>query len=256
MKCHHPDALCAALLNAQPMGFYAPAQIVRDARAHGWRCGRSASWRASGIRRWRPRMVGRSIRCGSACASSGLSGEDGGRILTARAARPFASVEDLWRRSGVPLATLEKLARADAFAAMGHDRRQALWAIRGLGEAPLPLLAGIERREEPVTLARLTEGREVVEDYRATQMSLRAHPLVFLRPELADRRMVRCEELAQMDGKRVEVAGIILVRQRPGWRRACCSSPSRTRRASPTASCGPTGSRRSAAPSCPPRWSA
>lgn len=147
---------------------------------------------------------------------AGLSGEDAGRILAARGDRPFSSVEDLWRRSGVPLAALEKLARADGFAGMGLDRRQALWAIRGLGEAPLPLLAGIERREEPVTLARLTEGREVVEDYRATQLSLRAHPLQFLRPALADRRIVACDRLEHLDGKAVEVAGIILVRQRPG----------------------------------------
>jgi error-prone DNA polymerase len=218
MKCHHPDVFCAALLNAQPMGFYAPAQIVRDARAHGVEvrpvCVLESEWdttllAAAGRSRGLPLRLGLRI-------VSGLSGEDAGRILTARAARPFTSVEDLWRRSGVPLATLEKLARADAFAGMGLDRRQALWAIRGLGEAPLPLLAGIERREEPVTLARLTEGREVVEDYRATQLSLRAHPLVFLRPTLAERRIVRCEELSRMDGKHVEVAGIILVRQRPG----------------------------------------
>ena len=269
MKCHHPDVFCAALLNAQPMGFYAPAQIVRDARAHGvevrpvcvleseWDTRLlepSRLWGEGGVKRGSLTENNLSARhppltqtsAGSAMPPawpeqrgalftrrspegrgllplrlglrivSGLSGEDAGRILTARAARPFASVEDLWRRSGVPLATLEKLARADAFAGMGLDRRQALWAIRGLGEAPLPLLAGIERREEPVTLARLTEGREVVEDYRATQLSLRAHPLQFLRPTLAERRIVRCEELAARDGKWVEVAGIILVRQRPG----------------------------------------
>jgi error-prone DNA polymerase len=217
MKCHHPDVFCAALLNAQPMGFYAPAQIVRDARAHGVEvrpvCVLDSEWDTTLLscadHRLHPLRLGLRL-------VSGLSGEDAGRILTARAARPFTSVEDLWRRSGVPLATLEKLARADAFAGMGLDRRQALWAIRGLGEAPLPLLAGIERREEPVTLARLTEGREVVEDYRATQLSLRAHPLVFLRPTLTERRIVRCEQLQRMDGRHVEVAGIILVRQRPG----------------------------------------
>ena len=249
MKCHHPDVFCAALLNAQPMGFYAPAQIVRDARAHGVRvdpvCVLSSDWdtivgdapaegedpalpgydpasrafapavKPAGERHVIPRHGWRPLRLGLRVVQ-GLSGEDAGRIMTARAKAPFASVEDLWRRSGVPLATLERLARADAFHALGLDRRRALWAIRGLGETPLPLLAGIERREEPVTLAKLTAGREVVEDYRATQMSLRAHPVTFLRPTLAARRFVRCAELGAHDGKLVEVAGIILVRQRPG----------------------------------------
>ncbi|MBB3347450.1 error-prone DNA polymerase [Sphingomonas sp. BK069] len=244
MKCHHPDVFCAALLNAQPMGFYAPAQIVRDARAHGVEvrppCVLESEWDTALVERGESLAArGLSVRRGAEASDAGkiepsssplrfaplrlglrvihgLSGEDAGRILTARAHVPFRSVEDLWRRSGVPLATLEKLARADAFHALGLDRRQALWAIRGLGETPLPLLAGIERREEPVTLAKLTQGREVVEDYRATQMSLRAHPLEFLRPRLDDARVTRCGDLAGKHGKMVEVAGIILVRQRPG----------------------------------------
>ncbi len=217
MKCHHPDVFCAALLNAQPMGFYAPAQIVRDAREHGVVvrpvCVLDSEWDTALLPATR---IGRHpLRLGLRIVA-GLSGADAGRLLTARARARFTSVEDLWRRSGVPLATLEKLARADAFHALGLDRRQALWAIRGLGEAPLPLLAGLERREEPVTLTRLTEGREVVEDYRATQMSLRAHPLHFLRPRLDERRIARCADLKGFDGKPIEVAGIILVRQRPG----------------------------------------
>jgi error-prone DNA polymerase len=217
MKCHHPDVFCAALLNAQPMGFYAPAQIVRDAREHGVVvrpvCVLESEWDTALLPATR---TGRHpLRLGLRIVA-GLSGADAGRLLTARARARFTSVEDLWRRSGVPLATLEKLARADAFHALGLDRRQALWAIRGLGEAPLPLLAGLERREEPVTLTRLTEGREVVEDYRATQMSLRAHPLHFLRQRLDERRIARCADLKSFDGKPVEVAGIILVRQRPG----------------------------------------
>jgi error-prone DNA polymerase len=217
MKCHHPDVFCAALLNAQPMGFYAPAQIVRDAREHGVVvhpvCVLDSEWDTALLPATR---TGRHpLRLGLRIVA-GLSGADAGRLLTARARARFTSVEDLWRRSGVPLATLEKLARADAFHALGLDRRQALWAIRGLGEAPLPLLAGLERREAPVTLTRLTEGREVVEDYRATQLSLRAHPLHFLRTQLDARRIVRCADLKRFDGKPVEVAGIILVRQRPG----------------------------------------
>jgi error-prone DNA polymerase len=147
----------------------------------------------------------------------GLSAADAGKILTARAARPFTSVEDVWRRSGVPLAALEKLAKADAFAGMGLNRRQALWAIRGLGDTPLPLLAAIETQEEPVHLRALTAGREVVEDYRATQLTLRQHPLTFLRGRLSERRCVRCGDLKDIkEGTLIDVAGIILVRQRPG----------------------------------------
>jgi error-prone DNA polymerase len=112
---------------------------------------------------------------------------------------------------------LEKLAQADAFHAFGLDRRAALWAIRGLGERPPPLLALLDSHEPPALLAALTAGREVVEDYRATQLSLRAHPLGFLRSELARRGAAPCGALDKMkDGSPVQVAGIILVRQRPG----------------------------------------
>ncbi|OJU23458.1 MULTISPECIES: error-prone DNA polymerase [unclassified Sphingomonas] len=253
MKCHHPDVFCAALLNAQPMGFYAPAQIVRDARAHGVEvrpvCVMRSEWdtiledgggaepptpfalslsegcpsseeESAGLRQARPeRGIRRNIfplRLGLRIVA-GLSAEQAGKIVTARAARAFTSVEDVWRRAGVPLAALERLAKADAFAGLGVDRRQALWAIRGLGEKPLPLLAGLETHETPVHLKALAAGREVVEDYRATQLSLRPHPLSFLRGELTRRRIVPCADLATIpDGRMVEVAGLILVRQRPG----------------------------------------
>ncbi|WP_431469047.1 error-prone DNA polymerase [Sphingosinithalassobacter sp. LHW66-3] len=222
MKHHHPDIFCAALLNAQPMGFYAPAQIVRDAREHGVVV-RAVCVNAS---RWDtlvedgPEDGLLPLRLGMRIVH-GLSNQDAARILGARSERPFASVEDMWRRSGVPLAALEKLARADAFASLGLDRRQALWAIKGLGEKPLPLFAAadaLERGEEaPVALDPLSAGREVVEDYRTTQLSLRAHPLHFLRDQLAAERVVRCADLARMkDGARVDVAGVILVRQKPG----------------------------------------
>ena len=224
MKCHHPDVFCAALLNAQPMGFYAPAQIVRDARDHGVTvlpvCVNDSEWDTSLLSLPTPPASGTTarhpLRLGLRVVA-GLAAGHAGRILAARAERPFDGIEDLWRRAGVPVAALERLARADAFAAMGLDRRQALWAIRGLGETPLPLFAAIDRHEPPVVLRRLTEGREVVEDYRATQLSLRAHPLTFLRAALAAEGVVRCGDLAGLrEGTMVEVAGIILVRQRPG----------------------------------------
>jgi error-prone DNA polymerase len=139
---------------------------------------------------------------------------------------PFVSIEDVWRRSGVKPAALERLARADAFQALGLNRRQALWAIKGLGQKPLDLFSAADARErvtvpesvEPaVALVPLTEGREVVEDYRATQLSLRAHPVTFLRERLAARRIaMRGPDANMKDGARVEVAGLILVRQRPG----------------------------------------
>ena len=227
MKCHHPDIFCAALLNAQPMGFYAPAQIVRDAREHGVElrpvCVATSEWDTvledhdapgvasspDGLPLWPLRLGLRIV--------NGLSAEDAGRILLARARRPFADIADLWRRSGVGAAALERLAQADAFHGFGLDRRAALWAIRGLGERPPPLLALLDTHEPPPLLVALTAGREVVEDYRATQLSLRAHPLSFLRGELARLGAVPCGSLEGMkDGSRVDVAGIILVRQRPG----------------------------------------
>jgi error-prone DNA polymerase len=147
----------------------------------------------------------------------GLSNVHAAQILGARSERPFTSIEDVWRRSAVPLAELEKLADADAFRSLGVDRRQALWQVRGLGETPLPLFAAAEGHEPEVALKPLTEGREVVEDYRALQLSLRAHPLAFLRPELDRRGVTRCGDLQHIrDGKPITVAGVVLIRQRPG----------------------------------------
>ncbi|HEY0625181.1 MAG TPA: error-prone DNA polymerase [Allosphingosinicella sp.] len=220
MKCHHPDIFCAALLNAQPMGFYQPAQLVRDAQDHGVEvrpvCINASRWdctleEGEGLL---PLRLGlRMVR--------GLSNDHAGRIIAVRGRAPFTGIEDVWLRSGVPLAALEKIADADAFACFGLDRRQALWQVRGLGAAPLPLFAAADAREEgrepQVALAPLGEGREVFEDYRTVQLSLRAHPLSFLRPELDRRGITRCGDLTKVkDGSKVEVAGIVLIRQRPG----------------------------------------
>ena len=226
MKHHHPDVFCAALLNAQPMGFYAPAQIVRDARQHGvevrpvsinhshWDCTLEP---ARG--RYRAVRLGfRQVR--------GLANLHGAAIVAARGPAPFKSVEEVWRRARVPRAAIERLAEADAFACIAQDRRQGLWKVKGLGEAPLPLFAAADEREgkfsaegleAPVMLQPMTEGREVVEDYRSLQLSLRDHPLSFLRSQLDAMNIVRCADLRSIrDGRNVEVAGVILVRQRPG----------------------------------------
>ena len=226
MKHHHPDVFCASLMNAQPMGFYAPAQIVRDARDHGVEvrppCINASRWdctlEPTNGRYLAVRLGLRQVR--------GLSNADGAAIVGARSTALFDSVEDVWRRSRVQRAAIEKLADADAYHAFGADRRQGLWKVKGLGEAPLPLFAAADREaqtvsaeglEPAVTLRPLTDGREVIEDYRSLQLSLRAHPLTFVRDELARRGVARCADLASIrDGRHVEVAGIILVRQKPG----------------------------------------
>ncbi|MBP2515344.1 error-prone DNA polymerase [Sphingomonas sp. PvP018] len=226
MKHHHPDVFCASLMNAQPMGFYAPAQIVRDAQAHDVEvrppCINASRWdctlEPTGGRYLAVRLGLRQVR--------GLSNADGAAIVGARSTTLFDSVEDVWRRSGVQRAAIEKLADADAFHAFGADRRQGLWKVRGLGEAPLPLFAAADRAAETISaegiepsvaLRPLTDGREVIEDYRSLQLSLRAHPLTFVRGELARRGVTKCAELTNIrDGRHVEVAGIILVRQKPG----------------------------------------
>ncbi|MES2443388.1 MAG: error-prone DNA polymerase [Pseudomonadota bacterium] len=231
VKHHHPDVFCAALLNAQPMGFYAPAQIVQDAQHHGveirpvsindshWDC----TLEPTGGRYLAVRLGFRQVR--------GLANVHGAAIAGARGPRgeaglPYESIEEVWRRAGTPRAAIERLAEADAFHCIAEDRRQGLWKVKGLGEAPLPLFAAADAREggfspegiEPsVTLQPLTDGREVVEDYRTLALSLRAHPLQFLREQLTAERVVRCADLLSTpDGRHVEVAGVILVRQRPG----------------------------------------
>ncbi len=240
MKCHHPDVFCAALLNAQPMGFYAPAQIVRDAQLHDvavrpvcvnqsqWDCTLEPNQGHSFAVRLGLRMV------------KGLATQHGNEIVVRRCDAPYHSVEDVWRRAAVPVAALERLAEADAFQALGLDRRNALWAIRGLADARLPLFDLAASRpdqvrpsiaarpeandrtkaghQEPgVSLPAMTQGRQVVEDYRSVGLSLRQHPVAFLRADLDAQRITRCADLAHArDGQRLSVAGIVLVRQRPG----------------------------------------
>jgi error-prone DNA polymerase len=212
MKCHHPDVFCCALLNAQPMGFYAPAQIVRDARDHGVDI-RPVCVNAS---RWDATLEGGAVRLGLRMVK-GLANAQGAAIVAGRADRPFATLAELRRRTGIPVAALVQLAEADALRALGLDRRQALWDIKGLHDTTLPLFAAAEDREPAVALAPMTEGRAVVEDYRSTGLSLRRHPVSFLRAALHRSGHVACRELGQLrDGRRVRVAGIVLVRQKPG----------------------------------------
>lgn len=227
MKCRHPDVFCAALLNAQPMGFYAPAQIVRDARLHGiemrpvdlnasrWDCTLEP---VVGKERFAVRLGLRMVR--------GVANKDGAAIIAARADENFESVEELWRRAGVPVAALERLADADAFRpSLGLARRGALWAIRALRDRPLPLFAAADARaaallpevSEPVIAMRpMAAGREVVEDYGAVGLTLRSHPVAFLRRDLMARRIVSCADSGiARDGSPLTAAGLVLVRQKP-----------------------------------------
>jgi len=271
IKCHYPTAFGAALLNSQPMGFYAPAQIVACARAHGvearppdvnhslWDCtleeARDGAFalrlglrQIDGLREVEAQCLV-SVRDGiptelnphlfapphpSPCKgedSDGLQPSLGGDQDATdplpnpppfRGREKFSDVRDLWRRSGIGRASIEKLAAADAFRSLGLDRRQALWEVRGLPkESSLPLFdhaataeAGDEKK---VALPLMPLSEHVVNDYRTLRLSLKAHPMSFLRTRVAASRILSCADLKQTrDGARVGVAGVVLVRQRPG----------------------------------------
>ena len=222
LKCHHPEVFACALLNAQPMGFYAPAQIVRDAREHGVEV-RPVDIHASGRDNSLERMAdGRhALRLGLRQVT-GLGEEDAERILAMRGERPWPDIAAMQRGTGLGAAAIETLAAADAFGSMGLDRRGALWQARALPKAPaLPLFEAAggpaEGAEPPAALPAMAPGEQVVEDYRALRLSLRAHPLAFLRARLAKRGALAAEAIARArDGERAAAAGLVLVRQRPG----------------------------------------
>ena len=235
MKCHHPDVFLAAILNAQPMGFYAPAQLVRDAREHGvevrpvdvnlsdWDCTLEATDEKYHAVRLGFCMV-RSMN--QKLAEQLVDRRTFGRIADKRRGRRFTSIEDVWRRAAVPVSTLQNIAAADGFRGLGLSRRDAAWAIKALRDDALPLFAAADDRagilrpeatEPTVQLPAMTAGREVVEDYRSTGLSLRAHPLAFLRESLQARGYVPCQSIrSARNGSRISIAGLLLVRQMPG----------------------------------------
>jgi error-prone DNA polymerase len=244
IKCFYPEVFACALLNSQPMGFYAPAQIVRDAREHGvevrpvdvnhsfWDCTLEPTTPSV------PSLVnggglgwGRALRLGLR-QIKGFAEADAERLVAARE-DGYAAPQALWRRSGLGRGAFERLAEADAFRSIGLDRRRALWTLKALGEPPLPLFAqepsphmgGRGQGEggfssEARAMALLPEmplGEHVVEDYASLSLTLKRHPLAFLRSELAREGLVTAAELAHLPvDQRLSIAGIVLIRQRPG----------------------------------------
>ena len=218
LKCHHPAVFACALLNSQPMGFYAPAQIVRDAREHQVEvrpiCVNNSHWdnilerRADGSLALR--LGFRQIK--------GFREEDAGWIVAARG-NGYPDPEALWLRAGIGPAVLERLAEADAFPDMDMTRRQALWQVKAIrGQAPLPLfdnpIDGESIDEPEVDLPAMHLGEEVVEDYVSMRLSLRAHPMELLRPLIPG--LTPHAELPTAPLQRVSVCGLVITRQRPG----------------------------------------
>lgn len=242
IKAYYPDVFCAALLNSQPMGFYAPAQLIRDAREHGveilpvdvnhsnWDCtleesrfdknvidGRHASMKEVIRTKYAVRLGFRQVK---GLAEKGLR-----KTLLANRGRGYISVHDLWLRAGLDKSDIERLADADAFTSMGLSRREALWAVRGLDgkktAEDLPLFDVADsldlRPETKVSLPAMLPGEEVIEDYRYLSLSLKAHPVSFLREEFRSMGVTRSVDLLNVpNGRKVTIGGLVLVRQRPG----------------------------------------
>ncbi|MDE5451262.1 DNA polymerase III subunit alpha [Bradyrhizobium sp. CSA112] len=273
LKHYHPDAFCCGLLNSQPMGFYAPAQIVGDARKTGVEvreidvsysfaqntleegsgkyCAVRLGFRQIDGFSWvdedeeRLKQSQLSFRRGSSSfrgvaiatnpeprdSGSGAnapSRNDGGeadwadRIVAARKRRPFTSLEEFARDTGLPKRALILLADADAFRSIGLDRRAALWAVRRLpDDVPLPLFQAAVAREQPdenaKPLPEMPLPEQVVADYQTVRLSLKGHPMEFLRERFTKERVVPCKDVNHKnDKRRISCAGVVLVRQRPG----------------------------------------
>ncbi|AOG03551.1 error-prone DNA polymerase [Bosea sp. RAC05] len=222
LKCHHPAAFACALLNAQPMGFYAPAQIVREAQEVGGVEPRaidvnSSFWDNGLEPTVHPRFA---LRLGFR-QIDGFREEWGLRIA-ARRGGGFSDVEELMRRADLPGRAMRLLADADAFRSLGLDRREALWAVRRLpDDEALPLFAAAQARElgeEPaVPLPLMPLPQQIVADYQTVRLSLKGHPMGMLRPLFRRDRVLSCAELeGRPDGSWTTTAGVVLVRQRPG----------------------------------------
>jgi len=240
LKCFHPDAFACGLLNSQPMGFYAPAQIVGDARQNGVEV-REIDVLYSFSQNTLEERSGKhhALRLGFRqidgfkyadpdeerwCQTQGKAkSEDWGEaIVEARLRQPFTSLEDFARETSLPKRALILLADADAFRSLGLDRRSALWAVRRLpDDVPLPLFQSTAAREQPdegsAPLPQMPLSEEVVADYQTMRLSLKGHPMEFLRMMFTEEGVVSCAAITHNnDKRRVRCAGVVLVRQRPG----------------------------------------
>jgi len=218
IKRFYPEVFTCALLNSQPMGFYAPAQLVRDAREHGVEL-REVDVNDS---QWECTLEPRAAApCALRLGFNQVKGLSQARLeeFIARRGSGYVGVDDAARRGGADRKSLERLAEADAFRSLGLDRRQALWVTKGVETAVPEMFAAQPAvgRPVPAPLPAMPLGQHIVEDYHWTGLSLKAHPLSFLRDDLARRRMVTAGSLrGRKNGERLTVAGIVLVRQRPG----------------------------------------
>ncbi|RCS24979.1 error-prone DNA polymerase [Phyllobacterium salinisoli] len=221
IKCHHPAVFAAALLNSQPMGFYAPAQIVRDAREHGVEVRPAdinfSTWdntlERAGDGRLALRLGFRQI--------DGFS-ENWAKKLCERRNVPYPSIEELHRRTHIERRAFMALADADAFGSLDIDRRQALWTVRRLpNDETMPLFEAAQAaelaEETEVRLPAMQMPEHVIVDYETTRLSLKGHPLEFLREALAREGAISCREAREArNGQRVKIAGVVTIRQRPG----------------------------------------
>ena len=218
IKRHHPDAFLAGLLNSQPMGFYAPAQLVRDAREHGVTV-LPVDVRVSG---WESVLEGEGagdtlcpVRLGLN-RISGLSEEAARRIVDAGADTTFASIEDLARRARLNAHDLQVLAEADALQGLTGHRHQAAWAVAGIDTRPTEMLRATRVNEAPVALAAPSEVDDTLADYRALGLTLKRHPLALLREELAKYRIQPAAVLKTYpNGRLARASGLVTHRQRP-----------------------------------------
>jgi error-prone DNA polymerase len=222
LKCHYPAIFACAILNSQPMGFYRPAQLVRDAKDHGvevrpvdvmhskWDCTLEAV--EKGQAKFALRLGFRQLK--------GFREDDANALVEAREKGDFGTMRSVWLRAGLGARALETLAKGDAWGGVGLNRRGALWAAKGIGPKPLPLFAAADRAEaaEPsVSLPPMSMGQEVTEDYRHLSLSLKTHPMALLRQMMAAQGIVPSARLKGLrDGARAQVAGIVLIRQQPG----------------------------------------
>jgi len=231
IKCHHADAFLAALLNSQPMGFYAPAQLVRDAREHGVEI-RPVDVRVSECDSALEGEPLHAQRDGPNCALvgghmhpvrlglnrvSGLSEDAAKRIVAARGDEPFSSVEDLARRARLDARELQLLAQADALSGLSGHRHQAAWAVAGVDTRPTEMLRATRVTETPALLAAPSEVEDTLADYHATGLTLKRHPLALLREQLATEFKVQTAKTLHTypGGRLARASGLVTHRQRP-----------------------------------------